>query len=246
VRARALAAAVVILLAAVAVPAAPAVAATVLLRDVDRSGQVQLVDRGPCDDAAACAWPAAGAWGPALEAARGDVLELSLDAAASAAEAVVGGGAPRPFEPTADPRTWRLTLDDAPQGDDVGIGVVVRGAAGGEAFSATLTRPRLGLPRPPGPPPLAFARAVLVDGGRAVAIVVQATHDLDVVVVVSRGGTVVGRRGAAVHGGRNVVRVPLGPRGRRLLRPGRHVAIALHYGASAPLRTPSAVLVSGS
>jgi hypothetical protein len=216
----------------------PASAATALLRNVDRGAQVELVDRGPCASAASCAWPAGGDWGPALAATAGDVVELTLGAPADGAEAIIGGGAPQPFAATGDARAWRLTVPEL-SGGDQGIGVV----AAGEAFSGTLTAPPVVLPRPPGPPPVAFRRAVLVRGGRAVAVAVQASHDVAVTVGVARAGTALARRSASLRPGQNVVRVPLGPRARRQLRPGRHVAITIGYGASAPLRTPNAVLL---
>jgi hypothetical protein len=252
-------AALVAAVAASAVAAAPARAATVLVGDVARPGaQAAAADHGPCDHpltadeaagavASSCAWPAhTDDWGPPLLVEAGDTLDVTLDAPAGAVRATVvttgtvPGRAvlgPADLAPASvDGRDWRLALtavtaDDLAAGS-LGLALLVDG----EAYTITLNRPPEPVVRPPSPPPLAFGSATLQRDRHAVVVTLKTTLELPVTVVLARNGRRLAMRGRTIRPGDARLRIPLGPRARRTLRPGMHVDVTIHFGATSPLR----------
>jgi hypothetical protein len=255
----------VVALTLVALAPSSARAATVVVGDLARPGaQTAAIDRGPCDHAltaeeasgaaaSPCAWPAPGGdWGPPLLVEAGDVLEVDLDVPVSGISVsitttdaprrvVLGPGDLAPA--SADGRAWRLTLSlpaTELEGGPVGLALVIDG----KAYTLTLDRPPPPVVRPPSPPPLAFGHATLAPAHGYVTVTVLTTIELPVVVVVSRQGRRVGRKGRTIRPGDARIRVPVGPRNRGRLAPGRRVDVAIYYGASSPVRARGAVLRS--
>ena len=96
--------------------------------------------------------------------------------------------------------------------------------------------------RPPGPPPLAFRSVTLHRPHHAIEVRVQAMSEIGVRIAVFRRGHRLGRRGAAVHVGRTVVRVAVGRRMLRRLRVGQHVDVTIDFGGPVPVHIFGAVL----
>jgi hypothetical protein len=255
----------VLALTLVALAPSGARAATVLVGDVARPGaQAVAIDRGPCDHpltpeeasgtvASPCAWPAPGGdWGPPLVVQAGDTLEVDLDAPATTVRLTTATtAAPRrvvlgPADLMAtytDGRIWQIPLSFAAadlEGGGLGAALLVDG----EAYTLTLNRPPTPVVRPPAPPPLAFGHATLARDRSHVTVTLMTTIELPVTVVLSRQGRRIGRGGATIRPGSARVRVPVGPRNRARLAPGRHVDVAVHYGAPVPVRARGAVLRS--
>ena len=256
---------VVVAMLAVASPSS-ARAATVVVGDLARPGaQAAAVDRGPCDHPltpdegsgavpSPCGWPAPdGDWGPPLIVGAGDTVEVDLDAPASAVRATVTTTAaprrvilgPADLAPAGgDGRSWRVVLSVAEADLDAGsLGLAL--VVDGEAFTVTLNRPPPPFARPPSPPPLAFGHATLDPRHRSIGVTLMTTVEVAVTVVLSRQGRRVGRNGRTIRPGDARVRVPVGPRNRRRLRPGLHVDVAIYFGAPTPLRTRGVVLLRG-
>jgi hypothetical protein len=198
-----------------------------------------------------CAWPApAGDWGPPLLVGAGEQLEVTLDTPATVVRATVtttGAAPPRallgPVDLTdaGDGRTWRLSLTvDAAALEDGSLGLAL--FVDGQAWTVTLSRPPDPVVRPPSPPPLAFGHATLARDRRAVVVTLLTTLELPVTVALSRGGRRLAVHGRTIRPGDARVRLPLGPRARALLRPGRHVDVAVGFGAPSPLRGRGVVL----
>lgn len=254
--------------AATAVPAGQAHAGTVLVGDVARPGaQAAAAGHGPCDHpltvdeaagavVASCAWPAHGGdWGPPLLVAAGDPLDVALGAPAAAVRAtVVTTGAvparallgPADLTPAgADGRDWRLALTGV-TGDDLAAGALgLALLVDGEAYTITLNRPPEPVVRPPSAPPLAFGSATLRRDRRAVVVTLKTTLELPVTVVLARNGRRLAVGGRTIRPGDARLRLPLGPRARRLLRAGMHVDVTIHFGATSPLRARGVTLRRG-
>jgi hypothetical protein len=91
---------------------------------------------------------------------------------------------------------------------------------------------------PPQPPPLAVRSAELHRAAHAVDVeIISAIEHIPVRVSVSRNGLRLGRGADATARGSTFVRVRLGPKGLKPLRPGLHVTVLIDYGSGAPLRT---------
>jgi hypothetical protein len=98
--------------------------------------------------------------------------------------------------------------------------------------------------RPPTPPPFAFRTATLVRAEHAIDVRLIAVADVTVTVVITRRTVRLGiGRGRLGHG-TTIVPVHIGPRGIKPLRAGLHVKVAMHYGASDPIRARPALLVA--
>ena len=253
----------VVALTLVALAPSPARAATVLVGDLARPGaQSAALDRGACDHAltpeeaagavaSPCAWPAAGGdWGPPLIAEAGDALEVDVDVPVSGiGVAITTTDAPRrvvlgPSDlapASADGRAWRMTLSLSAselEARSLGLALVIDG----RAYTLTLSAPPAPVVRPPSPPPLAFGHATLARTHGHVTVALMTTVELPVIVVVSRDGRRIGRGGRTIRPGDARVRVPVGPRNRGRLTPGRHVDVAVYYGAPSPVRARGTAL----
>jgi hypothetical protein len=95
--------------------------------------------------------------------------------------------------------------------------------------------------RVPPPPSFAFQDATLNRAARSVDVRIQAVDELGVVVRVNRRGRMLGRQEAQVHTGHTMVRVHIGPRSLRKLRPGLRVVVAIYFGGP-PLRITTRLL----
>ncbi|QEC46282.1 hypothetical protein FSW04_00940 [Baekduia soli] len=243
--------------------ASTAGAAVVVLQDLTHPASVlELPVAGACDHAITdeesagvvplpCPWPAPGGdWGPPLTVRPGDTLQLSLGAPPAVApqaslvafgavrRLVLGPGELTPTSP--DGLTWTVTLPVTldPLGGGLGFALVVDGSA----LMATLVPPRQPVARPPLPPPLAFAGAALNRARRTIDVRLRSIADVAVSVVLTRAGTRIGHGSAAVHPGRSLVHVPIGPRTWHRLSPGLHVDVRLFYGSPDPATTLGALL----
>jgi hypothetical protein len=96
--------------------------------------------------------------------------------------------------------------------------------------------------RPPGPPPMAFRSATLQRPRHAIEVRMSAMAEIGVRVTITRHGRRVGRRVAAVHIGRTLVRVNVARRLLRRLRTGQHVDLMIEFGTPVPVRIFGAVL----
>jgi hypothetical protein len=93
------------------------------------------------------------------------------------------------------------------------------------------------LPPPPQPPPLAFRSAELHRAAHAVDVeIITVTERIPVRVSVSRNGVRLGRGADITERGSTFVRVRIGPKGLKPLRPGLHVKVLIDYGSAEPLQ----------
>jgi hypothetical protein len=91
---------------------------------------------------------------------------------------------------------------------------------------------------PPQPPPLAFRSAELHRAAHAVDVeIISAIEHIPVRVSVSRNGLRLGRGADATAHGSTFVRVRIGPKGLKPLRPGLRVTVLIDYGDDTLLRT---------
>jgi hypothetical protein len=91
---------------------------------------------------------------------------------------------------------------------------------------------------PPQPPPLAFRAAELHRAAHAIDVqILSVVEHLPVRVAITRNGTRLGLTGDATERGSTFVRVRIGPKGLKPLRPGLHVTVLIDYGSGTPLRT---------
>lgn len=90
---------------------------------------------------------------------------------------------------------------------------------------------------PPQPPPLAFRAAELHRAAHAVDVeIISVFEHIPLRVAISRNGTRLGLSGDATERGSTFVRVRIGPKGLKPLRPGLHVTVLIDYGSGTPLR----------
>jgi hypothetical protein len=90
---------------------------------------------------------------------------------------------------------------------------------------------------PPQPPPLAFRSAELHRAAHAIDVeIISVVEHIPVRVSVSRNGLRLGRGADATARGSTFVRVRIGSKGLKPLRPGLHVTVLIDYGSGAPLR----------
>lgn len=90
---------------------------------------------------------------------------------------------------------------------------------------------------PPQPPPLAFRSAELHRAAHAIDVeVISVVEHLPLRVSISRNGVRLGASGDATERGSTFVRVRIGPKGLKPLRPGLHVTVLIDYGSGEPLR----------
>lgn len=91
---------------------------------------------------------------------------------------------------------------------------------------------------PPQPPPLAFHAAELHRAAHAIDVeILSVIEHLPVRVAITRNGLRLGRGTDATARGSTFVRVRIGPKGLKPLRPGLHVTVLIDYGSGEPLRT---------
>ncbi|HEX5924509.1 MAG TPA: hypothetical protein VFY45_11800 [Baekduia sp.] len=103
------------------------------------------------------------------------------------------------------------------------------------------------LPPPPAPPPpLAFRTATLQRAAHGIDVEMLAVTNLPVRVTISRGGIRLGRNTGTIDRGSTSVRVRIGPKGIKPLRPGIHVTIAIEYGGPLTLHAHPALLLGDS
>lgn len=96
--------------------------------------------------------------------------------------------------------------------------------------------------RPPGPPPLAFRSATLHRPHGAIELRMQAMTEVQVRVTIRRHGRRLGRRPAAVHQGRSIVRVAVRHAILRRLHAGQHVDVIIEFGSPQPIVIHGALL----
>jgi hypothetical protein len=90
---------------------------------------------------------------------------------------------------------------------------------------------------PPQPPPLAFRSAELHRAAHAIDVeIISVVEHIPVRVSISRNGVRLGRGADATERGSTFVRVRIGPKGLRPLRPGLRVRVLIDYGSAEPLR----------
>jgi hypothetical protein len=98
-------------------------------------------------------------------------------------------------------------------------------------------------PPPPQPPPLAFHAAELHRAAHAIDVeILSVVEHIPVRVAITRNGLRLGRGADATGRGSTFVRVRIGPKGLRPLRPGLHVTVLIDYGSGAPLRARAALV----
>jgi hypothetical protein len=98
-------------------------------------------------------------------------------------------------------------------------------------------------PPPAPPPPLAFRTATLQRAAHGIDVTILAVTEVPVRVTITRAGLRIGRGTGVLERGSTAVRVRIGPKSLKPLRPGLHVAVSIEYGASTPLHARPALLL---
>jgi hypothetical protein len=98
-------------------------------------------------------------------------------------------------------------------------------------------------PPPAPPPPLAFRTATLQRAAHGIDVEMLAVTEVPVRVTITRAGVRIGRGTGVLERGSTAVRVRIGPKSMKPLRPGLHVALRIEYGASTPLHARPALLL---
>jgi hypothetical protein len=98
-------------------------------------------------------------------------------------------------------------------------------------------------PPPAPPPPLAFRTATLQRAAHGIDVEMLAVANVPVRVTISRAGVRLGRTTGAVDRGSTFVRVRIGPKGLKPLRPGLHIHVAIEYDGPLTLHAHPALLL---